>query len=67
MNLQDVAVEMMGRAVLVVWSGADLPSGPETRGPKHRIRILLKAESVMAYSQLARSILEGRSIPRAMA
>jgi hypothetical protein len=50
---------MMGRAVMVVWTGADLPKGSEVRGARHRFRILLKADSIQAYQTLVYTILNG--------
>ena len=52
-------ISMSNRSVLVVWSGADLPRTGETRGWKHTFRISLKAESIVAYYQLAQLIFDG--------
>ena len=51
---------MTGRAVLVVWNGAELPREGETRGWTHSFRIHLKAESITSYYTLAQLIIDGQ-------
>jgi hypothetical protein len=50
---------MMGRAVMIVWAGAEMPRTGDTRGWRHRFKIFLKAESVTAYYDLAQLIFDG--------
>ena len=50
---------MLGRAVMLVWDGAQLPREGDTRGWKHSFRLHLKAESIMAYYTLAQLIFDG--------
>lgn len=50
---------MMDTAILVGWLGAQLPRMGETRGWTHQFKIVLKADSIMVYYQLAQLIFDG--------
>lgn len=50
---------MQGRAVMVMWTGTELPRTGETRGWKHSFKIALKSESIQAYFQAVKLIIDG--------
>jgi len=58
-NPETAEFSMMGRAVMVIWTGSELPRTGETRGWKHSFRIALKAESIQTYYALAQAIFDG--------
>jgi len=53
------AMNMMGRAILVAWTGAELPREGETRGWTHNFRIAVKAQSITDYFSIAKMIFDG--------
>lgn len=57
------AASMLGKAVLVVWTGAECPRAGETRGWTHKFTIFLEAPDIRAYHRLAQIIIDGVPTP----
>ena len=58
-NPDTAQLSMMGRAVLVIWDGAEMPRMGETRGWRHSFKIAIKAESIQAYHNIVQAIIDG--------